>query len=106
MNRTLIAFSLGMGALVLATQQALAEAPKRNCAQRDQVLERLTTKFGETRQSIGLGSKNRVLEVYASDETGTWTVTVTMPTGKTCIVAAGRSFENLVEDLPPAGNPV
>jgi hypothetical protein len=41
--------------------------------------------------------------VFASEETGTWTIAVTRPGGPTCIVAAGEHFEALAEALPPAG---
>ncbi|WP_375174985.1 hypothetical protein [Pseudooceanicola sp.] len=72
------------------------------CAPRDIVLERLASTYGETRQSIGLGPNNQMVEVFASDDTGTWTITVTKPTGLTCLVASGQAFETLAEALPTA----
>ncbi|MEM7720345.1 MAG: hypothetical protein AAF222_14195 [Pseudomonadota bacterium] len=80
-----------------------AHAQGQNCGNRDLVVERLTTKYGESRQSIGMAPKGRVVEVYASHETGTWTITVTMPNGMTCLVASGQSFETLDEPVAPAG---
>ena len=76
----------------------------RNCAPRDVVVSRLAEGYGETRQSIGLGANNSVIETYASDETGSWTITVTMPGGLTCLVASGQAFERLTEALPARGN--
>ena len=38
--------------------------------------------------------------VYASDDTGTWTVTVTLPDGMTCLVASGNAYEGF-ENVPP-----
>lgn len=70
------------------------------CAPRDVVLDRLATTFGETRQSIGLGANNMMVEVFASSETGSWTITVTRPSGLTCLVASGQAFETLSEALP------
>lgn len=72
----------------------------RNCAPRDAVTERLASAYGETRQSIGLGANNAVVETWASFETGTWTVTVTSPNGLTCLVASGQAFERVTEELP------
>ena len=95
MKRQFLALSLGLGAMLLATQYAFAQSSR--CAARDLVIDRLSGKYGESRQSIGLGANDSVVEVFASSETGTWTITVTMPTGQTCIVAAGRSFETLAE---------
>lgn len=91
------------GAVLLAATAAQAQQ-SRNCAPRDQVVERLVSGYGETRQSIGLGANNAVIEVFASDETGSWTITVTLPNGVTCLVASGQSFEHLAEALPPEGN--
>lgn len=95
--------TIGLGLMVLMAQNVAAQQT-RNCAPRDTVIERLASSYGETRQSIGLGSQGSVVETFASDETGSWTITVTMPNGMTCLVASGQSFEELAEALPPAGN--
>lgn len=70
-----------------------------NCADRDRIIEKLQDNYGETRQSLGLGANNALVEVFASDETGTWTITVTMPGGQTCLVASGQAFEELDEKI-------
>ncbi|MEM7075549.1 MAG: hypothetical protein AAGA28_09490 [Pseudomonadota bacterium] len=75
-----------------------------NCAPREMVIERLASKYGESRQSMGLGANNAVVEVFASEETGTWTITVTSASGMTCLVASGQAFEELTEVLPAEGN--
>ena len=75
------------------------------CAPRPVVIERLATAFGESRQSVGLTQGNRVIELFASTESGTWTITVTLPDGTTCLVAAGTAFEAIAEALPPSGTP-
>lgn len=100
MTRRFLALSLAAGALLAAGQ---AVAQPRNCAERQTVVDRLAEGYGETRQSIGLGANNSVVEVFASEETGTWTITVTMPDGMTCLVASGQAFERLDEELTPAG---
>ena len=102
MKKQLLALSLGVGAMILATGHAFAQQP-RKCADRDRVVERLATGYGETRQSIGLGANNAVIEVFASLETGTWTITVTTPQGLTCLVASGQAFENTQDELTPTG---
>jgi len=103
MMNTMFKMTMGLGLMVLAASQASAQGT-RNCAPRELVLERLADKYGETRQSIGLGANNAVVEVFASTKTGTWTITVTTPEGVTCLVASGLSFETLAEALPPQGN--
>ncbi len=102
MKKYLFALSLGFGGLIWATQNAQAQAP--NCAQRAVVVERLQDRFGETRQSIGLGRNNAVVEIFASAATGTWTILVTMPNGMSCLVASGESWEEMAETTILPGN--
>lgn len=71
-----------------------------NCAPHATVVERLAERYGETRQSIGLGSNNQLVEVFASRESGSWTITVTTPAGITCLVASGQAYETLDAALP------
>ena len=101
MKTQLMTLSLGVGALLLATNHAFAQQ-HRNCAERERVVSRLAEGFGETRQVMGLGANNSVVEMYASQETGTWTITITTPNGRTCLVASGQAFEAVMEELTPA----
>jgi len=97
--------SIGVGATLAMSSPALAQtAPNTNCAPRQAVVERLGARYGESRQSIGIGSNNSVVEVFASTETGTWTIVVTMPTGVSCLVAAGQAFEAVAEAPVAKGN--
>lgn len=80
-----------------------AQQTGRNCAPREAVVERLSSGYGESRQSMGLGANNQVVEVFANTGTGSWTITVTMPNGLTCLVASGQAFEELAEALPVPG---
>ncbi len=98
-KRAMLSAGLVLGAASYVEAQDL-----RHCAPRDQVIDRLATKYGETRQSMGLGANNAVMEVFASIESGSWTITVTMANGITCLVASGQSFEELAEALPPEGD--
>ncbi len=101
MKQELFGLSLGFAALLFATEIASAQS-RNQCAERTMVIERLTQKYGETRQSMGLAANNGIVEMHASAETGSWTITVTHPNGITCLVAAGTSFETIEEELPAA----
>ncbi len=103
MTRDLLAASLGLGALLMSASPAAAQT-SGSCALRQHVVARLASAYGETRQSIGLGADNQVVEVFASLETGTWTITVTTPSGLTCLVASGQAYEP-VEEKVAAGDP-
>ena len=99
MTKNFFGLSFGFVALVLATNIATAQA-RNMCAARPAVMEKLAEKYGETRRSMGLAANNGIVELHASEDTGSWTITVTHPNGMTCLVAAGNSFETVEEDLP------
>lgn len=103
MKKTILALSLGVGATLTMTLPAQSQS--NNCAPREAVVGRLSESYGESRQSIGLAAGNRVVEMYASPETGTWTLLMTLPDGLTCILGAGQAFERLDEEVTPAGQP-
>lgn len=103
MNKRIMLGAMGFGILALAATSGFAQTA-RNCAPREVVVERLAGSYGEARQSIGLGANNSVVEVFAAQETGTWTITVTTANGLTCLVASGQNFETLAEALPAKGN--
>ncbi len=102
MDRTLFALSLGLAGLILYPAPSRA-APQ--CAPHDVVTTSLATEFGEARRSIGLAQDNTVMELFAAADSGTWTLTVTMPNGMTCLVAAGNNFEATQDALPAKGDP-
>ena len=89
----------------LAGTPASAQDTTGQCATRDRVVATLATKYGETRHGIGLAANNTVMELFASTTTGTWTITITMPSGVTCMVASGQGYEALVEEVPVPGEP-
>ncbi|SEM01183.1 hypothetical protein SAMN05443999_11140 [Roseovarius azorensis] len=90
-----------LAALTLLTGPALAQS--RNCAPRETVVQRLAEGYGETRRSMGLGANNAVIEVFASETSGSWTITVTGTNGMTCLVASGQAFETMTDTPPAAG---
>lgn len=88
---------------ILTFMTASAASAEPNCGPRAAVIAHLSDNFGESRQSIGMGQEGRVVEVFASLETGSWTITVTLPNGLTCLVAAGEALELLAEAPIPSG---
>lgn len=104
MKQMLFALSLGFGGLILATNHAYGQQTAR-CGDRDGMLAKLAEGYGETRRGLGLAANNAVVEVFVSDQTGTWTITVTLPSGVTCLLAAGNNYEALSEAAPIPGSP-
>lgn len=100
-----------MKTLIFAVTAALASmAPQAStamphCGERDSVIESLTDKFGEHHFASGLQSATGLMEIWASEERGTWTVLMTRPDGQTCVVASGSHWL-VQEDITPVGDPV
>lgn len=92
---TALALALLLGVRTPASAQTV-------CGERSQFLHRLSKSHSESPVAMGLVSSGSVLEVLAS-ENGSWTIIVTMPTGNSCVVAAGEAWENL--PVPVRGRP-
>lgn len=75
--------------------QAPGTAPVRACGQYDDIATQLGQHFAEIPKAFGLQQNGHLLQVFVSEETGTWTIVSTTPAGVSCIVAAGESWETL-----------
>ena len=111
MFKRIFAAALVFGAAALAPPLAtaepantiLAQASQVACATRAQVTEHLKQKFGETRRSAGLVDSRQILEVWRSDETGSWTILMTRADGVSCIVAAGSAWHDAIPQIASGG---
>ncbi len=78
-----------------------------NCALRSDIANGLTEKYGEHLHGVGLMTKNGnpvVLEIWVNEDTDTFTVLMTYPTGTACMVAAGENYSDFA--APPPGDPM
>lgn len=91
--------------LFAMTPNAEAQQAAAPCAARAQVVDRLAERFGETRQSMGLANNIGLVEIYASDSTGSWTILLTRPDGTSCLLASGELWEADARSLAKPGNP-
>ncbi|MES2915544.1 MAG: hypothetical protein V4753_10545 [Pseudomonadota bacterium] len=102
MNQKMFALSLGLGGMIAAADIANS-APQ--CDSRDRVTALLADRYGETRRSVGVAGEAAVMELYAADATGTWSITMTLPDGQMCLMASGSGYEAVTEELPANGDP-
>lgn len=102
MDRNIFALSLGLAGLLLLP--TLGRAAPTQCSNHDAVAAELAHQFSERPHAIGLAQDATVMELYASDK-GTWTLTVTLPDGMTCLVAAGSNFESMTPAQVAKGDP-
>lgn len=75
-----------------------------HCGDRDVVTQRLAMNYGESFQGGGLRNAQAIFEVWTAEETGTWTIIMTMPNGLACIMAAGTDWRKSLPETP-AGVP-
>lgn len=84
-------------ALLLAGFAILTALPAHaeSCAARAQMVERLQQAYEEDLAGGGLHSDSAVVELWASAETGTFTVISTDTNGLSCIIATGTDWQGI-----------
>lgn len=98
MKRLLPLFAGVTGLALCFAGPAMAQSA-RVCAPYPVVAERLAERYAEARVGRGLGADGRLLEVWASPETGSWTVLLVAASGTACLVASGQGYERMDEAL-------
>ncbi|SEL52572.1 hypothetical protein SAMN05443999_1064 [Roseovarius azorensis] len=91
MFKRLFCTALVFGAAALAPP---AHAQGITCLPRESLVERLENRYKEHLIGGGLQNPQQLLEVWASGETGSFTVFVTRPDGVSCIVATGQHWND------------
>jgi hypothetical protein len=92
--------ALLIGALSVA-RPALAQAPPESatvtpaCHSHSELADMLHQKFAERPSAVGLQANGHLVEVFASNDGTSWTIVVTRPDGRSCIVAVGEHWEAL-----------
>lgn len=65
----------------------------RLCASRADIVKYLKEKHGETSIGMGLRVPSGITELWVNEKTETWSITVTYPSGQTCIVGLGNHWQ-------------
>lgn len=68
---------------------------QQSCADRASVIKHLAGKYSETPIAAGLSHSGGVIEVLASRNGASWTIIITLPSGVSCPVAAGETWQIL-----------
>lgn len=89
---------------VAAVLAPIAGHAQQFCAARDTITKKLVSGYGERYTGGGLRNASSIFEIWMSEEKGTWTILMTTPDGRSCVMASGTDWR---EDLPtqPAGVP-
>ena len=101
MGRTLliIGMAIGIGSAGPATAAGLP-----SCASRADVVDGLSKAYEELPRGLGLTGSGGVVEVLTSPSGDTWSIIVTWPDGRSCLVAAGESWQTLNTASEPAAD--
>jgi hypothetical protein len=90
MTRHLIGAGLVLAVLILLLAPAGAVAAA--CAPRSAIVDLLAARHGEVLVARGVTNKGGLLETFAS-QSGTWTILLTSPSGRSCLVATGDGWQ-------------
>ena len=91
-------------AIALTGFLAGAAQAEGRCTERDAALKTLKDKYQEAPVAVGVASDGNLVEVLSNEDGNTWTIMLTKPGGKSCIVAAGEGlvWRKLVSTDPEA----
>ncbi|MCC7049110.1 MAG: hypothetical protein IT562_20515 [Alphaproteobacteria bacterium] len=80
-------------AALAATSSTAALAQQQSpCAERNDVMSRLKDQYNEKPTGVGITDNGAVVELTTSDR-GTWTLLVSFPNGRSCLMATGDGWE-------------
>ncbi len=100
MTRLLYVLFVAFFALQIAPAFAQSQ---QACNTHASLMTQLNLKYGEARLGSGMGSTT-IFEMWASEETGTWTILEVFPNGMACVKAAGEGWET--DPKIPEGDPI
>jgi len=75
-----------------------AAAQSAICGQQADIKKILSERYKESQRAFGLVSDRGLVEVFTS-KNGTWSILMTSPTGRTCVIAAGHTWQELDQAL-------
>jgi hypothetical protein len=89
-------------ALIAACAALPAAAQEMPCESRSVVVELLAQNYGEVQVGYGFDPRGVIIEVFVS-EAGTWSLLITDPLGKMCLLTAGTDWVFVEQPWPKFG---
>ena len=77
------------------------------CADRDDAVKRLQQRYGERQVAVGLTSRGALLELLATRTGSSWSVLMTNPNGRSCLIVFGSDLTTrpVPMDIKPSDYP-
>lgn len=85
-------FALGLTAAALPAIPDAAAQARPMCGDRATILAQLKGAYDEKPAALGTTGDGAVVELTTSDS-GTWTLMLSLPSGRTCLIASGENWE-------------
>lgn len=70
-----------------------AMAAQPVCSARSDILAKLANAYHEQPNSVAVTAEGSLLEVLTSSDDTTWSILITAPNGVSCLVAAGKDWQ-------------
>jgi len=101
MRTTLLRLVVAVAPL-FAVSAAHAVDPSDVCDKRQVLLQTLEAQYGEVEVGFGVTVDGALLELATAKDGATWTLMRTMPSGQSCLVAAGEKWASRPEKVKQA----
>ena len=95
LSGVLLGILLGIGVLfagVIEASPAAAQEAQAPWFERTEIVGQLAARYTEAPTALGLTSTGAVLELFATADGATWTLVITLPSGKSRVIATGESW--------------
>ncbi len=99
--KPLHAIAIGLAAATLLGAASDASAQMRGraaCGERTEIMAQLKGSFDEKPTAFGTTGEGAVVELMTS-ESGTWTLLLSLPNGRACLIATGEDWEQWPQQL-------
>ncbi len=100
MKKTVLPGAVAMALFTGAVAATPASAQTVSCGERQAILDTLKDRYHEGRTAYGITADGRLLEVFAGPS-GSWTLLMTQPGGKSCLMSSGEGWRHILEMKKP-----
>jgi len=76
------------------------------CDKRETIVSGLASKYSEYIIGRGYESRGALLELLAAEDGSTWTVIISSPDGRACLVASGENWRREIPKKEAQGKPL
>jgi len=94
MRTILLRLVLAVAPLMAVSAASAADPTDQLCDKRDTILKTLERQYGELEVAYGVTMDGALVELATAKDGVTWTLIRTLPTGTSCLVAAGQKWAN------------